>query len=209
MTAKAGKHISQQVAQLQQNIANNYIQNSKKSSAINSSSGDTVATSAAVKTAYDKATNAENNANGRVSKAGDTMTGGLSINHATGAGGLAGQYTTNAPFFADVGNAQGRNNYYPYIKGRVSNGDGWGTALSFGYVTPTNRNQFGQGVIHLIEDNGISKEWTFEHSGELRSPGDVITGQGRSLNQMKEVAVLAGEVNHDGWIPLPDGFSEA
>lgn len=50
----------------------NVIPNSKKSSSINSNSSDTVATSVAVKTAND-------NANGRVSKSGDTMTGGLTV----------------------------------------------------------------------------------------------------------------------------------
>ena len=69
----------------------NVIPNSKKSSAVDSNSADTVATSAAVKTAYDKgveaktaadnaqhsADNANNNANDRVSKWGDTMTGVL------------------------------------------------------------------------------------------------------------------------------------
>ena len=48
------------------------IPNSKKSSEVDSDSEDTVATSAAVKTAND-------NANGRVSKSGDTMTGSLAI----------------------------------------------------------------------------------------------------------------------------------
>lgn len=48
------------------------IPNSKKSSEVDSNSEDTVATSAAVKTAND-------NANGRVSKSGDTMTGSLAI----------------------------------------------------------------------------------------------------------------------------------
>ena len=64
----------------------NFIPNSKKSSAVNSNSAETVATSAAVKTAYDKgveaktaADNANSNANGRVSKSGDTMTGTLTI----------------------------------------------------------------------------------------------------------------------------------
>ena len=69
----------------------NVIPNSKKSSAVDSNSADTVATSAAVKTAYDKGVDAKtaadnaqlsadaanNNANGRVSKWGDTMTGVL------------------------------------------------------------------------------------------------------------------------------------
>ncbi|STO64741.1 putative phage-like tail fiber protein [Haemophilus parahaemolyticus] len=71
----------------------NVIPNSKKSNAVNSNSADTVATSAAVKTAYDKAVDARNtadraqtaansannNANGRVLKSGDTMTGSLLI----------------------------------------------------------------------------------------------------------------------------------
>ena len=50
----------------------NVIPNSKKSSAVNSNSNDTVATSAAVKSAND-------NANTRVAKSGDTMTGPLNI----------------------------------------------------------------------------------------------------------------------------------
>ena len=85
----------------------NVIPNSKKSSAVNSNSNDTVATSAAVKTAYDKGVEAKNaadgaqrsandginrannaqqtaeaanrNANTRVAKSGDTMTGNLVI----------------------------------------------------------------------------------------------------------------------------------
>ena len=82
LTAKAGKKLAQQTAQLQLNVSQNYIPNSKKSSAVNSNSADTVATSAAVKTAYDKgvdaktaadnaqslANDANNNANGRILK---------------------------------------------------------------------------------------------------------------------------------------------
>lgn len=75
---------------IQSNTRNfdNYISNSKKSNAVNSNSADTVATSNAVKTAYDKgveaktaADNANNNANGRVSKNGDTMTGVFNIDY--------------------------------------------------------------------------------------------------------------------------------
>lgn len=55
LTAKAGKKLAQQTAQLQLNVSQNYIPNSKKSSAVDSNSADTVATSAAVKTAYDLA----------------------------------------------------------------------------------------------------------------------------------------------------------
>lgn len=66
LTAKAGKKLAQQTAQLQLNVSQNYIQNSKKSSAVNSNSADTVATSAAVKTAYDKAVEAKTTADGKV-----------------------------------------------------------------------------------------------------------------------------------------------
>ena len=93
LTAKAGKKLAQQTAQLQLNVSQNYIHNSKKSNAVNSNSAETVATSAAVKTAYDKgveaktaadnaqrsANAANDNANGRVSKSGDAMTGSLTI----------------------------------------------------------------------------------------------------------------------------------
>ena len=82
----------------------NVIPNSKKSSAVDSNSADTVATSAAVKTAYDKgveaktaADNANSNANGRVSKSGDTMTGNFSIKNGDWSGinlfNLANKYT--------------------------------------------------------------------------------------------------------------------
>ena len=55
LTAKAGKKLAQQTAQLQLNVSQNYIPNSKKSSAVDSNSEENVATSAAVKTAYDLA----------------------------------------------------------------------------------------------------------------------------------------------------------
>ena len=85
LTAKAGKALAQGIAILRLAL-NNCIPNSKKSSRVDSNSADTVATSAAVKIAYDKgvdaktaADNANSNANGRVSKSGDTMTGSLAI----------------------------------------------------------------------------------------------------------------------------------
>lgn len=91
-TPKAIKGLKALIDAITRNLGN-YIPNSKKSSAVNSNSSDTVATSAAVKTAYDKgveaktaadnaqssANNANNNANWRVSKSGDTMTGSLAI----------------------------------------------------------------------------------------------------------------------------------
>ena len=105
-TPKAIKGLKALIDAIMRNLGN-YIPNSKKSSRVDSNSAETVATSAAAKTAYDKgveaknaadnaqrsandginrannaqlsANSANNNANGRVSKSGDTMTGSLAI----------------------------------------------------------------------------------------------------------------------------------
>ncbi len=87
-TPKAIKGLKALIDAITRNLGN-YIPNSKKSSRVDSNSADTVASSAAVKIAYDKGVDAKtaadnaqssanaanNNANGRVSKSGDTMTG--------------------------------------------------------------------------------------------------------------------------------------
>lgn len=92
LTAKAGKKLAQMIATVRLAL-NNYIPLNRRSSAVNSNDENNVATSKAVKTAYDKgveaknaadnaqrsANAANNNANGRVSKSGDTMTGHLVI----------------------------------------------------------------------------------------------------------------------------------
>lgn len=106
LTAKAGKKLAQLIATVQLAL-NNYIPLNKRSSAVNSNDENNVATSKAVKTAYDKGVDAKtaadnaqrsandginrannaqssanaanNNANGRVSKSGDTMTGNLVV----------------------------------------------------------------------------------------------------------------------------------
>ena len=86
LTAKAGKKLAQQTAQLQLNVSQNYIPNSKKSSAVNSESEDDVATSKAAKTAYDKgveaktaADNAQHTADSKQSPA--TTLAGYGINN--------------------------------------------------------------------------------------------------------------------------------
>ena len=92
LTAKAGKKLAQMIAVVQLAV-NNYIPLNKRSSSVNSNDENNVATSKAVKTAYDKGVEAKNaadnaqrsanaandNANGRVSKSGDAMTGSLAI----------------------------------------------------------------------------------------------------------------------------------
>lgn len=99
LSARAGKKLAQFISKVQLALGN-YIPNNKKSNSVTSNSNEDVATSSAVKTAYDKgveaktaadnaqrkanegvskANEANNNAEGRVSKSGDTMTGPLSV----------------------------------------------------------------------------------------------------------------------------------
>lgn len=77
LTARAGKKLAQWIASLQLAL-NNYIPLNKRSSAVNSNSNENVATSAAVKTAYDKgveaksaADNAQRSANDGINRAND------------------------------------------------------------------------------------------------------------------------------------------
>ena len=246
LTAKAGKKLAQLIATVQLAL-NNYIPLNKRSSAVNSNDENNVATSKAVKTAYDKgveaksaADNANNNANGRVSKSGDTMLGtltvprvdtgnvessgylnvssnngvvfykngnsaytailsenGLDIKKAImshdgmksdhiGYGGYGSQYDYSAPFEVIEAAANSIGTFYPFVKGKVMSRGNSGAAFSFGYTTKqigyNEYGNFGRGVINLVEDNGSFKNWEFEHTGVFRSAGDVITGNGNSLN---------------------------
>ena len=245
LTAKAGKKLAQLIATVQLAL-NNYIPLNKRSSAVNSNDENNVATSKAVKTAYDKgveaksaADNANNNANGRVSKSGDTMLGtltvprvdtgsiessgyvnissnngvvfykkgnseytailsenGLDIKKAVmshdgmksdhiGYGGYGSQYDYSAPFEVIEAAANSIGTFYPFVKGKVMSRGNSGAAFSLGYTTKqTGYNEygnFGRGVINLVEDNGNFKNWEFD-TGVFRSAGDVITGNGNSLN---------------------------
>ena len=267
LSARAGKKLAQLISTVQLALGN-YIPNNKKSNSVTSTSNDNVATSSAVKTAYDKgveakstadnaqltandgvskannaqrsADNANTNANGRVSKNGDTMSGplavprvstgsvessgyvnissnngvvfynkgnseytailsenGLDIKKAVmshdglksdhiGYGGYGSQYDYSAPFEVIEAAANSVGTFYPFIKGKVMSRGNSGAAFSLGYTTKqTGYNEyanFGRGVINLVEDNGSFKNWEFEHTGVFRSAGDVITGNGNSLN---------------------------
>lgn len=129
-----------------------------------------------------------------------------------GEGAYVQQWQTEAPYYVDAGNANGSSTYFPYLKGKVLNGDGWGSALSFGYTTPGTRNQFGAGIIHLIEDNGREKWWEFAHDGNFRSAADVVTSSGKSLNnthqQSYDYVQATSSGNYGGLSILkPDGKS--
>lgn len=100
-----------------------------------------------------------------------------------GYGGYNNQYNSKAPFMVEEDGSQSRDTYHPFIKGRVRKNKEFGTAFSFGYTTRQEQGDgFGRGVIHIAEDNGINYIWSFEHGGDFRSQGDVISGNGRGLN---------------------------
>lgn len=268
LTAKAGKKLAQMIATVQTSLTK-YLLVSKLSSNINSTSEDNVATSLAVKKAYDKAIDANNNADNKVpkngnttingtlkvkntsggwsayqletsqgywqleahpnsheeanrrfnmmftpnignrvylsfptlgnngevvayqswavNKAGDSMTGilrtvGIASTH-FGYGAYANQYTSGAPFLVNAEGSQDRDAYHPFVKGLVRSKNHYGSAFSFGYTTKQGSGDgFGRGIIHLIEDNGKSIAWNFEHNGDFIAYGDVRTGS-RSLNK--------------------------
>lgn len=189
----------------------NYIPNSKKSSEVNSTSADTVATSAAVKTAYDKGVAANNNAEGRISKSGDRLTGilysvGISSKH-FGYGTYANQYTSGAPFMVETTGSQDRDTYHPFVKGLVRSKGRYGAGFSFGYTTKQGAGDgFGRGIIHLIEDNGSNKIWAFEHNGDFNSAGDVRSSSGKSLNNSVQTGDYRSQWGQTGWVKLPNGL---
>ena len=211
LTAKAGKKLAQSIAQLQLNVTQNYINNNKKSDAVNSNSSEDIASSKAVKTAYDKGVAANNNAEGRVSKSGDRLTGilysvGISSKH-FGYGAYANQYTSGAPFMVETTGSQDRDTYHPFVKGLVRSKGRYGAGFSFGYTTKQGAGDgFGRGIINLIEDNGTSKNWGFEHNGDFYSAGDIITSSGKSLNTAVQLSDYRSQWGQTGWVKLPNGL---
>ncbi|MFC2558472.1 MAG: phage tail protein [Haemophilus seminalis] len=233
-TPKSIKLLKAFIDALTRNLSN-YIPNSKKSSAVNSNSTETVATSAAVKTAYDKgveaknaadnaqrtandgvskadaaqrtandgvskANAANNNADGRVSKSGDSLTGilhtvGIASTH-FGQGGYSSQYASGAPFMVEATGSRDKDTYHPFIKGLVRSRGRYGAGFSFGYTTKQgNGDGFGRGIINLIEDNGTSKNWGFEHNGDFYSAGDVRTSSGKSINDSVQTSAISHITN--------------
>lgn len=76
LTAKAGKYLASLIAKIPESLTD-YIKTTSKSSRIDSESSETVATSNAVKQAYDKAVEANNNADSKVPKDGNTTINGI------------------------------------------------------------------------------------------------------------------------------------
>ena len=109
---------------------------------------------------------------------------------AYGQGAFANQWgDKKAPYVVNNPNANGQNIYYPFIKGFNTNGNEYGTAFSFGYMTPGTINQFGSGAIHLLTDSGNGKIWWFGHDGALRGDDFVTTG-GRRLSDLPQERLI-------------------
>lgn len=161
--------------------------------------------------AQTSANNANNNANGRVSKSGDTLTGILrSVGIASkqfGMGAYSEQYNSGAPFMVEETGSKDRDTYHPFVKGRVRSNNHYGTAFSFGYTTKQGSGDgFGRGIINLAEDHGKTIIWGFEHNGEFRSAGDVITSSGKSLNTAVQLSDYRSQWGATGWVKLPNGL---
>ena len=99
-----------------------------------------------------------------------------------GHGAYANQYSVIAPYTVTSTGSVNRDTYHPFIKGLVNSAGAYGAALSFGYTTSQSGGAgFGRGIIHLIEDNGHSLTWSFEHDGSLR--GGDFECQGKRLSK--------------------------
>lgn len=161
--------------------------------------------------AQTSANSANNNANGRVSKSGDSLTGilysvSISSKH-YGHGNYANQYTSGAPFLVNAEGSQDRDTYHPFVKGLVRSKNHYGSAFSFGYTTKQGAGDgFGRGIIHLVEDNGSNKIWTFEHNGDFNSAGDVRSSSGKSLNTTVQTSDYRSQWGQTGWVKLPNGL---
>ena len=161
--------------------------------------------------AQTSANNANNNANGRVSKSGDTLIGILRsvgiVSKQFGMGSYSEQYDSSAPFMVEETGSKDRDTYHPFVKGRVRSNNHYGTAFSFGYTTKQGSGDgFGRGIINIIEDNGKTRIWEFEHNGEFKSAGDVITSSGKSLNTAVQLSDYRSKWGATGWVKLPNGL---
>lgn len=135
----------------------------------------------------------------------------IRTNH-IGQGAYAAQYHSFAPFFVDESGSVSRDTYHPFVKGKVRSANQYGAAFSLGYTTyqgAQGTDGWGKGVIHLIEDNGKERSWTFEHNGNFWSPGDVIAASGKSINGSVQHTDLVGEVAFFARANPPNGWLKA
>lgn len=199
LTAKAGKKLAQLIATVQLAL-NNYIPLNKRSSAVNSNDENNVATSKAVKTAYDKgieaktaadnaqrtandgvskANAANNNANDRVSKSGDAMSGSLTI--------------ARASKFYKVGS---------YNWGKFIDLSGDAAIGNDKCIIGFNNN----GILHLGGKPNAAEFNASIDESMLWVRGDVQTKTGKSLNKSVSIDDFTTIKTETGWVKLPTGL---
>lgn len=146
LTAKQGLTLKGFIDSLTRSLGN-YIPNSKKSDAINSPSSDTVATSAAAKTAYDKGVSALNEANKKLDKSGGVATGGITAPEFTTTNGSK----LSTAFRADSSESTDTGRHYIYSTVySVNNGN-----------VPPNSYRYGVGM--YISGAGTNADIYFPH----------------------------------------------
>nr|DAS18497.1 MAG TPA: hypothetical protein [Caudoviricetes sp.] len=174
LTAKAGKKLAQLIAVVQLAL-NNYIPLNKRSSSVNSNDENNVATSKAVKTAYDKGIEAKNaadnaqqsaeaantNANSRVAKSGDTMTDNLSLKQ--------GDYSGL--------NLYNNDGYYTRLEGNPNNSS---SLLTLVYRTPKGEN---------IAVASLPKKMELSHMPRMLCQKMAIVCQGHYHFPVQQIAI--------------------
>ena len=147
LTAKAGKKLAQLIATVQLAL-NNYIPNRKKSSRVDSNSADDVATSAAVKAAND-------NANSRVPKVGDTeITGRLFFKNSNSWIGVISTESETAGYDLTV-----KNGDYPQVTYSAAAVGNHGAEARF-FVTPEGANYKSDRRQHVMTLGINGHLWT-------------------------------------------------
>ncbi|MFU2090693.1 phage tail protein [Gallibacterium anatis] len=184
-----------------------YIAESKKSSSVSSTSEKTVATSYAVKTAYDKAKAANNNANTRVSKSGGEMTGGLKLKANYGVSEKKWDYSG---FYA--GSATLNNEDLPYFQIHIcsygGNTAGYAKSLGFDLISykayVMNWNGAGEyaGKKEILTELHRSDSVTSASSDTVATSKAVKTAYDKAVNGLKLTQNLAAT----GWCRLPNGL---
>ena len=169
-----------------------YIAESKKSSSVSSTSEKTVATSKAVKTAYDKAKAADDNANTRVSKNGGEMTGGLKLKANYGTPEKKWDYSG---FYA--GSATLNNEALPYFQIHIGSygGNTAGYAKSLGF--------------NLTDYKAYVMSWNSR--GEYAGKKEILTELHRSdsVTSASNVTVATSKAVKDAYDKAVDGVNKA
>lgn len=120
-----------------------------------------------------------------------------------GAGAYANQYTNAAAPFVTTTfawNPQNGGTYFPIVKGMQSRiGQGYGTAVSFGFLAPTDAG-WPQAQIHMRGDNGTDRAWTFNMSdGSFTTAGNIIAHGGQLRCGTNTIVAADGNIFGSQW----------